>query len=177
MAHKVVLVVAHSGFQEKEYNDTKAALEKSGIEVVTASNKSGQAMGHQGAAVEVEKVIGDLQPSQYDGIFLIGGPTALEHLDNPAMHRILNEQFALEKAYGAICISPRILAQAQILKEKKATCWDGDNQTTHVFNTHNVQFQKDEDVVVDGKVVTASGPDVATDFGNAIAKLLTQEAA
>lgn len=173
MTKKVVLVVASKGFQEKEYHDTKEILQASDIAVITASDKPGNAVDHQGSAVPVDCTLTELQPSQYDAVFLIGGSGALTFLDNQVMYKVLNELFALEKMYGAICIAPRILAKAGVISGKKVACWDGDGQTEELFKKHGVVFSQDE-VVVDGNIITANGPDAAHDFGEAIVKKLQE---
>ncbi len=170
---KVVLVVASRGYQQEEYNETYKVLLKAGVNVTIASDKLGLAVAHDGSTVKVDIALDALQPSQYDGIFLIGGRGAMRNkcLDTPVMYRILNEAFALGKAYGAICVSPRILAQAQVLRGKKATCWDDDGGTQEVFDAGLVTFVH-EPVVVDGKIVTANGPLAAAAFGHAIITVL-----
>ncbi len=171
MTKKVALVVASSGFQQDEYHGTYNALVKAGIHVTTVSDKKGEAVASDGSTVHVDMVIDDVKSAAVDGIFLIGGRGALKHLDTPVMHKILNEVMATDKAYGAICISPRTLAHAQVLKGKKATCWDGDNLAKEALETQGVIFVN-EPVVTDGKVVTANGPLAATEFGQAIVKVL-----
>ena len=173
MTKKVVLVVASKGYQQEEYNETHKVLLKAGVNVTTASDKLGLAVAHDGSTVQVDVALDALQPSQYDGIFLIGGRGAVKNkcLDTPVMYRILNEAFALGKAYGAICVSPRILAHAQVLRGKKATCWDDDAGTQEVFDAGAVTFVH-EPVVVDGKIVTANGPLAAPAFGHAIITVL-----
>lgn len=171
MRKKVVLIVASHGYQEHEYNETKKVLEESGIEVVTASNSVGDVFGHSGAKIKVSLVIKSINPALYAGVFLIGGPGALENLDNDAVYQVLSEFFAVQKPYGAICISPRILAKAQVLRGKKATCWDGDNLAQDAFSIGSAYLEKDS-VVVDGNIVTANGPDAAELFGKAILKVL-----
>ena len=171
MTKKVALVVANSGFQQDEYHGTYNALVKAGVHVTIASDKKGEAVAHDGSTVHVDMVIDDVKPAAVDGIFLIGGRGALKHLDTPVMHKLLNEAMATGKAYGAICISPRILAKAQVLKGKKATCWDGDGLAKEVLEAQGVIFVN-EPVVTDGKIITANGPLAATEFGQAIVKLL-----
>lgn len=168
---RVVLVIAETGFQEKEYNETKKVLKDAGIEVVTTSDDPKEAIGHAGAKQKVEMQLDQINPREYDGIFVIGGPGALDHLNIPKVHKVLSEFFALDKPYGAICISPRILAQAELLQNKKATCWNGDGKAHAVFEAHGAEFI-DEHVVIDGKVVTANGPDATIDFGKAILKVI-----
>lgn len=168
---KVALVIAHNGYQAEEYNQTKQALEAAGIAVVTVSDKPDRATGHDGSQTTVDCTIEDLVVRHYNGIFLIGGPNALEHLDTPVMHQKLGEAYAIGSAYGAIRIAPRILAKINLLRDKKATGWNKDKELLPIFNAHGVTFV-DQPVVIDGNVVTATGPAAASAFGAAIASVL-----
>jgi len=171
MAKKVILAIASNGYQEQEYNETKKVLEDSGLEVVTVSDTDEMAIGHEGNQAKVDIPTKNINPALYSGMFIIGGPGALACLDNEKIHQALSEFFATQKPYGAICISPRILAKAQVLRGKNATCWDGDGKTAEAFEIGNVTFESGP-VVVDGKIVTADGPDAAQEFGKAIVNLI-----
>ena len=166
-----VLVIASRGYQPTEYGVTKDILEKNGITVVTVSNKAGTARADDGSSTTVDKTLDNLTLEDFDGIFFIGGSGALLHLNKPISHSLLQEAVKNNKIIGAICISPRILAQAGVLVRKHATGWDGDGQLSKVFNAYGAIHTKKE-VVVDGNIVTATDPTAATGFGNAIVKLL-----
>ena len=168
---KVLLVIAGDRFQSREYQDTKKQIEAAGIKVVTISDAEHEALDHKGNPVPVDFTISKVHPREYDGLFLIGGPGAPEHLNIPELHKLLAEFFALGKPYGAICISPRILAHIDLLKGKKATSWDGDGNAKTFFEERGVQFV-DEPVVIDGVVVTANGPEASVNFGKAIVELI-----
>jgi protease I len=168
---KVALVVASNGYQEQEYNDTKKVLELAEVNVVTISNSAGEAIGHDGSTLIVDGLLDDLQSANYNGLFVIGGPGAMECLNTSLMHRILSEFFALEKPFGAICISPRILANAQVARNKKAACWNGDGKALTSLVRGQMEYVEDR-VVSDGLVVTASGPEAAEEFGKAIVAVI-----
>lgn len=168
---KVLLVVASDGFQPKEYADTKAALEAGEFLVQTGSDQSGEAFATDGSSTLVDVVLEKVNVQEFDGVFFIGGPGALEHLDNQESNRILNEAMIAQKPYGAICITPRILAKAHVLVGKQATGWDQDNKLSEIFAQNNVEYIK-EDVVVDGNIITANGPLAARAFGEAIVNIL-----
>lgn len=165
---KVALLIANDGYQAKEYNNTKEVLVSDGVHVITVSNLPGLAMASNGDGAEIDSTLDQVHIAELDGIFLIGGPGALTHLDNPAVHNLLHDAQALNKAYGAICIAPRILAHAGVLKNKHATGWDEDHALANIFKEHKVTYIK-KSVVTDGKIVTAEGPEAADDFGAAIA--------
>lgn len=168
---KVLLVIASNGFQPKEYGDTKAALEAGGFLVQIASDRKGEALATDGSSTLVDVVLEKVNVQEFDGVFFIGGPGALEHLDNQESNRILNEAMIAQKPYGAICIAPRILAKAHVLVGKQATGWDQDGKLAEIFTQNNVESLK-EDVVVDGNIVTANGPLAAKAFGEAIVDIL-----
>ncbi len=167
---KILLVIAGEGFQQQEYFDTKKVLQAGGFAVSTASDVSGEVVGKDGSRVAVDIILEKINPIDFDGIFFIGGPGTLEHLDNQESNRIVNEMMILQRPYGAICIAPRILAKAHVLVGKRATGWDGDEELSKIFAQNNVEYIR-EPVVVDGNIVTANGPDAAHAFGEAIVSL------
>jgi protease I len=166
----VVLLIAEKSFQPKEYSDTKAELERAGLNVITASSKAGEAEASGGFRVHASVLAENISSVDYEGLFIIGGPGALSYLDNEKVYKILNDFKNSGKPFGAICISPRILAKAGVLKSKNATGWDGDGELSDVFLKHGANYVK-EDVVADGNIITANGPMAAKKFGEAIAKL------
>ncbi len=168
---QVLLMISEVGFQEQEYTDTKKVLEEAGVKVLTTSDHSKEAIGHNGVKQKIEVQLDQINPREYDGIFVIGGSGALDHLNVPKVHKVLSEFFALDKPYGAICISSRILAQAELLQNKKAACWNKDEKAQAILEAYGAEFV-DEHVVTDGKVVTANGPDAAIDFGKAILEVI-----
>ncbi|PIR74827.1 MAG: hypothetical protein COU35_00365 [Candidatus Magasanikbacteria bacterium CG10_big_fil_rev_8_21_14_0_10_47_10] len=168
---KIVLIIAHEGFQHLEYRVPKRIIEDAGMQVLTASDAPGNARGKDGSNQLVDLLLTEVNPTDYDGVFVIGGPGALKHLDNQETNRIVNEAMILGKPYGSICISSRILAKAHVLTEKKATGWDGDNELAGIFSQNNVAYVR-EPVVIDGNAVTAVGPEAAEEFGHAIVNVL-----
>lgn len=186
MKKTVLLIVAYQDYQPIEYGHTRKTLEQAGITVKVASNKAGTA---QAAACKNEKCESEVErhaeyahapvdvslenvdATEYDGIFIIGGGGAIEYLDNAVVYKIMQKIAQLQKPFGAICVSPRILAHAGLLNGKKATGWDGDHELDGVFNKHSVQ-RVPEGCVTDGNIITADGPRSAGAFGKAIIKLL-----
>jgi protease I len=170
----VILVIASNGFQQVEYQNTKQVLEQNGITVITASNKMGGAVAKDNSTAFVDVALDKIDLSKCDGIFFIGGPGALEHLDNATSYKLLQEAKRRTIPYGAICISPRILATAGVLKGVNATGWDEDLELAGLFKARQVIYNK-KPVVIDGIVVTADGPNSATAFGQAIVRVLTEK--
>ena len=168
---KVLLIIAFQGFQPLEYEEPKKILQKAGVEVITGSDQTGTALSAIDKPVQVDIILDDVKIEDYDGVFFIGGPGALEHLDNEKSYRIIRELSESDKAWGAICISPRILAKAGVLENKKATGWNDDGQLDDILEQVGAEYVR-QPVVADDKLVTGWGPDAAQEFGKAILKIL-----
>lgn len=167
---KILLIIAKEGFQVKEYLDAKEALVNNGHEVITASNETGEALSHIGTTVKVDVALSDINIDDYDAIYLIGGPGALEYLDNENMYSLIrNIHEKKDKLYGAICISPRILIKAGVMKGVNMTGWNGDNELRGLCDAAGAIYIMQR-VVRDGRVITAEGPMCAYEFGEAIAE-------
>lgn len=166
---KILFVVAHKGFQQIEYAVPKKILIDAGFIIVTASDQRGVALAKDGVTtVSVDLLISEVVVKEYGGIFLIGGPGALEFLDTHATHDMLNTAQQLALIIGAICVSTRILAHAGVLRGKQATGWDGDDALEGIYAKHGVLYRQNQPVVVDENIITASGPEAAAEFAEQI---------
>ncbi len=172
---KIVLLIAHDQYQPIEYGVTKAILAKEPtFTIITASTKPGIAKATDSSTTEVDMTLNQLDVAAIDGLFLIGGSGALDDLDIPAVHTLLQEMMDLHKPFGAICISSRILAKAGVLGGKRATGWDDDHKLEDIFRKHAVIYTK-EPVTVDGNIVTATGPQAADEFAWKITKVMLED--
>lgn len=166
---KVAIILAFRDFRDEEYFIPKEILEKAGAKILTVSNLAGRAVGKEGGEAEVDLLLEKLNPAEFDAIIFIGGPGALKHLDNEVSYKIAKESLLKEKILAAICISPVILSKAGVLKNKTATVWTGtfDKGALKFFKENGVIYQKGA-VVIDEKIITASGPEAAEEFAEAI---------
>ena len=171
---KIAMVVAFQDFRDEEYFVPKEILEEAGAEVKTASNQMGRALGADGGEVEIDLLVEDLNPADFDAVVFIGGPGCLENLDNENSYRVAKDTVSQNKVLASICISPIILAKAGVLKGKKATVWSSpmDRGPVKILEENGAIYQ-DELVVADGKIITGNGPGAAKEFGEAIVKVLT----
>lgn len=163
----VVLIIAYHGFQPIEYGTPKKILQDAGIEVFTASNKIGVATASDNSTTKVDMLVKDVKAEDYEGVFFIGGPGALADLNNEDSYRLLKQAQVKCKVFGAICISPRILAAAGVLNGKKVTGWNNDEELENILKQAGAWYVR-EPVVVDGNLITASGPAAAEEWGRKI---------
>lgn len=171
---KVALIIAYEGFQQLEYHEPKRLLEEANIAVTTVSTKPGSALAKDGSPAHVQVTLNNLNIDDYSGIVFVGGPGALDYLDNQQSYKIIRAAYEKKKIIGAICIATRILANAGILKDKKATGWNADSKLSDIYIQHNAHYVP-EDVVIDGTIITAVGPNAATQFGQALVSTLLNQ--
>ena len=165
---KIAMFIAYQGFRDEEYVEPKKALEAAGHKVVTVSTAKGQALGKFRATAQVDLVVDEVKVSDYDALTLVGGPGALQHLDNPKVHALFRAAAEQGRLIGAICISPVVLAHAGLLKGRRAACWpDGAPELAKAG-----AIVSPADLETDGKLITASGPVPARKYGQALVEAL-----
>jgi protease I len=167
------MIIAFRDFRDEEYFIPKEVLENSGAEVKTVSTEKGIAIGSQGGEANAEIILSALKVSDFDAIIFIGGPGAPKYLDNETSYKIAQDAVSQGKILAAICISPTILAKSGVLSGKKATVWSSplDKAAVKILKDSGANYQSDW-VVIDGRIITANGPDAAKDFAEAIIRVL-----
>uniref|UniRef100_A0A7V6CDA4 DJ-1/PfpI family protein n=1 Tax=Thermodesulfobacterium geofontis TaxID=1295609 RepID=A0A7V6CDA4_9BACT len=165
---KILMIIAHQNFRDEELLIPKKLFEKEGYSVVIASTSLKSAKGMLGAVVTPQVLIDQVKVDEYDAIVFVGGVGAKEYFNHPSAHKIAKEAFSKNKILAAICIAPRILAEAGVLKGKKATVWVSEGKALEEKGANYTG----KPVEVDGNIVTASGPQAAEEFAKSIIKLL-----
>lgn len=165
-----LIVIAQEGFQDVEFAGTKQGLEAAGFPIVIASTEAGECTGKFGGKEIASIALRDVVVTNYDRIAFIGGPGAHALVDNFDALNVARTTIEAGIPLGAICIAPKILANAGLLKGKNATVFDTDGSNEQFLINHGAIYTG-ESVTVDGLVVTANGPDAAEEFGRRFAGL------
>jgi len=170
---KIAIVIAFREFRDIEYFIPRNILAGVGAQIVTCSTQKGTAIGADGGEVEVDLLISEINIEDFDAVVFIGGSGMAKNLDSPDFQRIAKEAVERGKVLGAICIAPVLLAKAGVLSGKKATVWSSplDKSAVKMLKEGGATYVA-EDVVTDGKLVTANGPGAAKKFGEALTNLL-----
>lgn len=168
------MIIAFRDFQDVEYLIPRNILESNNVKVKVASNNKGLALGVYGGEAKVDMLLEDLRVNDFDVIIFVGGGGCLKHLDNEKSYNIAREAVEKDKLLASICISPVILSRAGVLKGKKVTVWTSqlDKSPVNALKLGGANYL-DEDVVVDGNIITASGPFAAESFGEKIVESLS----
>jgi len=167
---KVLMIIAPENYQDKEFNTAKKILEQAGHQVFVASKYKGEATGQLGGVCKVGLSLPEILVDEYNGIIFVGGAGASIYIDDEEAHQIARLANDLGKAIGAICVAPSILANAGILEGKKASVFPSEEENLRQKGAEILS----SDVMVDGKIVTASGPYAAADFGYKFLEALNQ---
>ena len=173
MVRRALIVIAQVGYQDKEFAGARDGLTDGGFEVVIASKEEGSCRGKLGGTVTAIVALRGVRVEDYDRIAFIGGPGAAALASDSDALRIARETVAAKKPLGAICIAPTILAAAGVLRGKRATVWNGDGRQATELEHAGATYTGDG-VMVDGLIVTASGPPVAEEFGKTLSALSDQ---
>ena len=162
------MVIASENFRDEEYEKPRRILEGRGVEIKVASSAFGERKGMLGKKVWADLTLDTANLADFDGIVFIGGVGAVEYFNDQKALNLAKEAERTNKVLGAICIAPSILANAGILKDKKATAFPSEENN---LKQKGASYTG-EMVTVSGKIVTARGPEAAEEFGQKIAEVL-----
>ena len=155
-----ILIMATNRFEESELFGPREILLGKGAEVTLASLDRDEIMAtvhdEPGKRITPDLTIEEAREDDYDALLLPGG------VGNP--DRLRNDQAAVAlirafdragKPIGAICHAPWLLAEADLLRGKRATSWPSIRTDIRNAGAEVV----DEAAVTDGHLVTSRNPD------------------
>lgn len=164
----VVLIIAEKTFRDEEYQLPKEVLTKAGIKVITASTTTEEAVGKLGLKVRPDILVSQIDINKLDALIFIGGGGAEQYFHDPLAHQLAREAVEKNKILGAICIAPVILANAGLLKGKKATVFPSGSESLKKGGA----AYTGRDVEIDGRLITGCGPEAADRFGKKLLDML-----
>ena len=165
---KALMIIAQNNFRDEELSEPKEILESAGIDVTVASITTGAATGMLGMKVTPDLAVKDAKVDDYDAIVVIGGAGSPELANHKEVLDLLVDAESAGKVIGSICMGPTVLAKAGILKGKKCTVFSSGADAVKAGGA----VYTSQDVVVDGKLVTATGPEVAKAFGKKLVEVM-----
>ncbi len=160
-------MIAPERFRDEELLEPLRLLERAGVAVRVVSTRRGTATGMLGAKVAVERTVREADPAHFDALAIAGGAGSPAHLwDSAPLLALVRSFRRAGKPVAAICLSGAVLARAGVLAGRRATVYP-DRRAILELKKAGATYVG-EPVVVDGPVITASGPEAAAAFGAAL---------
>ena len=172
---KVAFMVANEGIEQVELTSPWEAVKAAGATPHLVAPKAGkvQAFNHLDKADQfpVDRTTADVSVDEYDALVLPGGVANPDQLrmDDEAV-RVAREFAAAGKPIAAICHGPWTLIEAGIVEGRTVTSWPSLQTDVRNAGGHWV----DEQVHVDGNLITSRKPDDLEAFNGALLEQLTQ---
>ncbi|WP_229429870.1 type 1 glutamine amidotransferase domain-containing protein [Massilia sp. ZL223] len=170
-----VAVLMTDGVEQVEYTEPRKYLEQLGVQVTLVSPKRAgedvQGFNHDqpGDKFKVEMSVSEARPADFDALLLPGGErNPAELRKNAEAIRFIKEFGDEDKPIAAICHGPWALIEAGIAESKHLSSWP---EIQDDLRKAGAEWT-DEEVVVDGKLITSRKPDDIPAFNNALMKEL-----
>jgi len=155
-----VAVLATDGFEQVELEKPVAALREAGAEVEIVAPKGERIRGFhhhdKGETFGVDRELAQADAGAYDALVLPGGVINPDQLRlEPRAIDFIRSFARAGKPIAAICHGPWTLIDAEAVKGRRVTSWP-----SLQIDLRNAGAQwVDEEVVVDGGLVTSRKPD------------------
>jgi deglycase len=173
---KKVAILAADMFERVELEEPRDALEEAGAEVEVVSIHDGEIQGFDhfdpASSVKVDRTVQAVSPDDYDALLIPGG------VGNPDQLRGDEDAVAFVRSFddagkpmAVICHGPWVLVEAGVVRGRRVTSWP--TLETDIRNAGGDWV--DQEVVVDGNLVTSRKPDDIPAFNREMTRLFSGE--
>lgn len=164
----VLMIIANKDFRDEEYKLPHDLLSAMGAKIKVASDSKSEAKGMLGLSLMPDLLLTEVNVNDYDAVIFVGGSGTTVLFGNKYAQAIAKDAYSKGKIIGAICLAPVILANAGILKGKKATIYESEGDLLKAFGAIYTAKQVEKD----GLIITAEGPNASKKFGELIVQEL-----
>src|SRR3970040_1368832 len=169
---KRIAILAENMYQEMELWVPYYRLKEEGadVKVVGAGGAKSYTSKH-GYPVNVDVQAEDVSAKDFDGVVIPGGYAPDMMRRSKAMVQLVKDAFSAGKPVAAICHAGWMLCSAGVLRGKTATCFHSIKDDVINAGARYV----DEEVVVDGNLITSRFPADIPAFCREIVKALAKQ--
>lgn len=151
-----IAVLVENYFQELEVWYPLLRLREAGATVTTVGSDAGVTYKSKlGYPVKSDAAIDDVSVDDFDAVVVPGGWAPDYMRRKPAFAELIAKAVAADKPVGSICHGAWMLCSANVLRGRRATCFHSIKDDVINAGANYV----DEEVVVDGPLVTSRIPD------------------
>jgi protease I len=169
LKEKKVIILVEEMFNVFEFWYPYYRLKEEGVEVTVVGSGSAEVYtGKPCTQAKVDTSAGNVYAENFDGIIIPGGYAPDMMRRYPAMVKLVQDFFNANKLVAAICHAGWMLASAGILSGRKVTSFFAIRDDLINAGAKWV----DQEVVVDGKLVTSRVPDDLPAFMKAVIDIL-----
>ena len=167
-----ILIISADGFEDSELLQPYQQLNEEGVTADIASLKAGTITGKHGIEVSANLSVDEVDPGAYQMLLLPGGKAPAVLRKNERVLDIARAFFKENKPVAAICHGPQILISAGVMQGRTATSYSsvGDE-----LKNAGASYQ-DQEVVIDGNLITSRKPDDIPAFVRSILAMLEERA-
>jgi protease I len=165
LKNKKIAILIEDMFNVFEFWYPYYRLKEEGAEImVVGSGRTDVFVGKPGTECKADVRADDVTAADFDGLVIPGGYAPDMMRRHPAMVNLVKEMYQENKLVAAICHAGWMLASADILNGKKVTSFFAIKDDL----IHAGADWVDQDVVVDGNLITSRTPDDLPVFMKAI---------
>jgi len=169
MEDKKIAVLVEQMFNTQEFWYPYYRLKEAGAEVVVVGSGSALSYtGKSGTEVKPDVIADSISAADFDGVVIPGGYAPDFMRRYPKMVQLIKDLSESGKMVAAICHAGWVLASAGILKGKTVTSCSAIKDDM----IHAGASWVDQEVVIDGKLITSRTPDDLPVFMKAVIKAL-----
>jgi len=162
---KKVVILVEEMYNEYEFWYPYYRLKEAGADVTVVGSGSSEAYkSKSGLQVNVDTSADQVSAADYDGIVIPGGYAPDLMRRYPSMVKLVKDLFKAGKIVAAICHAGWMLASAEIVQGKTVTCFFSIKDDLIHAGANYV----DQEVAVDGNVITSRKPDDLPAFMRAV---------
>jgi protease I len=166
---KVAFLLADD-FEDTEFKGPYDRILHAGNDITVIGLEKGQELhGKQGKETFVTEADADhANPADYDAVVIPGGFSPDKLRMNEHMVKMVQTMMRSGKPVAAICHAPSLLIEADVLRGRTITSWP--SIRTDVINAGAEWI--DEEVVVDGNLITSRNPHDVPAFATTVIEFL-----
>jgi protease I len=170
-----VAILVDDGFEQVELMEPRKALDDAGAETTVVSPQRGRVRGWNftewGEQVPVEVHLSEADADEFDALLLPGGVMNPDRLRmKPDAVAFVSDFFEAGKPVAVICHGPWTVVEAGAARERRITSWP--SLKTDLVNAGAEWV--DQEVVVDGNLVSSRKPDDIPAFNREMIGLFSQ---
>jgi protease I len=162
---KKVIILVEEMYNDLEFWYPYYRLKEDGVQVVVVgSARVDQYMGKSGIPCKPVAIPDEVSAADFDGIVIPGGYAPDHMRRHPSMVKLVKDLFDAGKVVAAICHAGWMLASAEIVKGRTVTSFFAIRDDL----VHAGAKWVDQEVVVDGNLITSRKPDDLPAFMQAL---------